>query len=229
MFQTFGNVVVTMMASIRTQLCEIAFESIFNPAVLFKDAHLDDTARKCLEVFASYGLGATQIMLANADGAFNYALSFSLFNGSGTFRISAEKLNIYFKNVRSDKDAELVSDCVAKVYENLPLPEISTTSINASAHATFSSIEEMQQYLLRYANPAKQIVAGGTIAFILCQNWPQEIRLAIEHSLVYPSGLFLSWSTSYPGKKPSREALRNLREAFNESVTKLDLTWAKAD
>ena len=50
--------------------------------------------QKCLEAFASYGLKPIQISIRSGDQTFNYELSFSLFNGNGTFRISAEKLEV---------------------------------------------------------------------------------------------------------------------------------------
>lgn len=94
---------------------------------------------------------ASQIAVRNFDGAFNYDLSFSLFNGNGTFKISAEKLDISLQNATSDKDWEIIQDCIAKIFEHVPLPEISHTIFSATAHATFPSIEAMQQYLLRFA------------------------------------------------------------------------------
>jgi hypothetical protein len=223
-----GNVFTTM-AEITTRICGVTIETLFKKAVLFKDAHCDDCSQKCLEAFASYGLRPTQIVVRSGDQTFNYDLSFSLFNGNGTFRISAEKLDVSLQNATTEKDVDIVQDCIAKVYEHVPLPEINNTSISATAHATFPSIQEMQQYLLRYANPAKQIVAGGTIAYILCQNWPEEIRLTVEKSLVYPEGLFLAWSTVHRENKISRDVLKNAKEAFENSLTKLDLTVQKTN
>ena len=227
-FTIVGNVFAAM-AEITTQIGGVTFESFFKKAVLFKDAHCDEAAEKCVEAFASYGLRPTQVPVRSGDQTFNYELSFSLFNGNGTFRISAEKLDIHFQNATSNRDSEIVADCVAKMYEHVPLPEINSTLISANTHATLSSIEEMQKYLLRYAQPEKHIVAGGVIAYILCQNWPHEIRLTVDRSLVYPAGLFLAWSTTYPENKISREALKNVKEALEESVTKLDLTFLKTN
>ena len=217
------------MAEIKTKVCGVTIESFFKKAILFKNAHCDDVPQKCLEAFASYGIKPTQIIVRSGDQTFNYDLSFSLFNGNGTFKISAEKLDISLQNATTEKDLEVVKDCIAKVYEHVPLPEINNTSISVTAHATFPSIEEMQHYLLKYANPAKQIVAGGTIAYIHCSDWAEEIRLMIDKSLVYPEGLFLMWSTVYRGNKISRDVLKNIEEAFDNSVTKLDLTFPKAN
>ena len=215
------------MAEITTKICGVAFESSFIRAMLFKDAHCDEVAQKCLEAFASYGLKPAQVNVRSGDQTYNYDLSFSLFNGSGTFRISAEKLDVVLQNATSDKDLEIVHDCIAKIYEHVPLPEIANTLISADAHATFSSAEELQQYLLKYASPTKQIVSGGVIAYVRCQNWKEEIRFAIDKSLAFPSGLFLAWSTTYRGGKPSRDVLKNVKEAFEESVAKFDLTFPK--
>lgn len=213
------------MAEITTKTCGVTFESFFKKAVLFKDAHCDEAAQKCLEAFASYGLRPTQVGIRSGDQTFNYELSFSLFNGNGTFRLSAEKLDVALQNASSDKDFEIVQDCIAKIYEHVPLPEINNTLISANAHATFVSIEELQQYLLKFVNPAKQIVSGGIIAYVHCQNWKEEIRFTIDRSLVFPTGLFLVWSTTYRGNSLSREVLKNVKEAFEEAVTKFDLSF----
>ena len=217
------------MAEITTKICGVTFESFFTNAVLFKDAHCDTIAQKSLEAFAGYGLKPTQISIRSGDQTFNYELSFSLFNGNGIFRISAEKLDVILQNATSDKDLEIVQDCVAKIYEHVPLSEMNNTLISANAHATFPSVEGFQQYLLKYANPIKQIVAGGVIAYVRCQNWKEEIRFTIDKSLAYPTGLFLAWSTTHRDGKPSREVLKNVKEAFEESVTKFDLTFPKND
>jgi len=216
------------MAEITTKTCGVTLESFFKKAVLFKDAQCDVAAQKCFEAFASYGLRPSQISVRSGDQTFNYELSFSLFNGNGTFRISAEKLDIVLQNATSDKDLEIVQDCIAKIYEHVPLQEISNTLISGNAHATFPSAEEMQQYLLKFANPGKQIISSGVIAYVRCQNWEEEIRVTIDKSLAFPTGLFLAWSTTYRDGKLSRDVLKNVKEAFAESVTKFDLVFPKS-
>lgn len=213
------------MPEITAKICGVTLESFFKKAILFKDARCDEVAQKCLEAFASYGMKASQIAVRNFDGAFNYDLSFSLFNGNGTFKISAEKLDISLQNATSDKDLEIIQDCIAKIYEHVPLPEISHTIFSATAHATFPSIEVMQQYLLRFANPAKRVVSGGIIAYVLCENWADEIRLTLDKSLAFPDGIFLTWTTTYREKKLTRDVVMRIKDIFKESVIKFDLTF----
>lgn len=215
------------MPEITTRVCGVTFESTFKSAVLFKDTHCDVAAERCLEAFAGYGLRPTQIALRSGDQAFNYDLSFSLFNGNGTFRLSSEKLHVALQNATSEKDLEIVKDCVAKAYEHLPLSEIGSTQILANAHATFATDEAWQQYLRRFANPDRQIVSGGILAYVRCQNWAEEIRLSADHSLVFPSGLFLDWSTTYRAGKPTREVIGNVATVFEDAVSKFDLTFSK--
>jgi len=222
--KAIGNVFKTM-PEIVAKICGVTVESFFKKAILFKDAHCDDVSQKCLEAFASYGMKASQIAVRNFDGAFNYDLSFSLFNGNGTFKIAAEKMDISLQNATSDKDLEIVQDCIAKIYEHVPLPEISYTIFSATAHAIFPSIEAMQQYLLRFAIPAKQVVLGGTIAYVLCEKWAEEIRLTIDKSLAFPDGIFLAWTTTYRGNKLTRDIVTRIKDVFKESVTKFDLTF----
>jgi len=215
------------MAEITTRVCGVTLESVFKKAVLFRDAQFDAVAQKSLETFGSYGLRPLQIVARSGDQAFNYDLSFSFFSGNATFRISSEKLDISLQNATSDKDLEIVQDCVAKVYEHLPLPEIGHSAVSVNAHATFRSIEEMQRYLSKYANPSMQVVVAGVTAYIRCQNWSEEIRLSIDRSLAYQEGIFLVWSTTYRGNKLSRELLKTLADVLAEAAAKVDLAFSK--
>jgi hypothetical protein len=86
------------MAELTTKICAVTFESFFTKAILFKDARCDEISQKCLEAFASYGLRSSQIAVRGGDQTFNYDLSFSLFNGNGIFKISAEKLEVSLQN-----------------------------------------------------------------------------------------------------------------------------------
>jgi hypothetical protein len=218
---------VAAMPEITAQILGVTFDSSFKTPVLFKDARCEEVAQKALEAFASYGLKPTQIGLRHRDPAFNYELSFSLFKGNANFTLSAEKLHMDFQNAVNPRDLEIIEDCVAKTYEHIPLPEIGSTFISANLHATATSADEAQKFLSARAEPERGIVSVGTLANILCKSWPQEIRLQVERSLAYPAGLFLTWATHHPGGAISREALKELGKAIEESVTKFDLAFSK--
>ncbi len=72
----------------------IAVETTFTQALPFVDANCVPIAKACLDSLSRYGLQAGQIALRRRDTAFNYELSFQLFNGNGTFKLTADKLNI---------------------------------------------------------------------------------------------------------------------------------------
>lgn len=80
---------------------------------------------------------------------------------------------------------------------------------------------------MRFANPAKQIVHGGAIVNVLCKGWPQEIRMTVERSLVFPEGIFFTWQTTFSEKKLSRDVLKTLDDACEEAAGKIDLVFAK--
>jgi hypothetical protein len=210
-------------------LAFILFESTFKNPVLFTEADCASVARKCLEAFSGYGLTPSQISVRTGDQTFNYDVSFSIFNGNGTFRFSAEKLEFSLQNATSPKDLEIVDDCVAKIYEHIPLPEIDRTSISAHCHAVFPSAEALRKFQVENADISRQIIWKGTIAYIRVENWAEEIRLMVDRSLVYTDGLFLLWTTSYRGKKISRDVLKDVRVVFVKSAEKLDLTLAAAN
>jgi hypothetical protein len=212
---------------ITTRIVNVAIESFFKKPLLHKEARYDEVAQRCWEAFSSYGLKPTQIVVRFGDLAFNHDLSFMLFNGNGTFKFTSEKVEIHLQNAVNRKDYEVVVDCITKVYEHIPLPEISHTLITASAQTTAASVDAMQQYMMRFANPAKQIVHGGAIVNVLCKGWPQEIRMTVERSLVFPEGIFFTWQTTFPEKKLSRDVLKTLDDACEEAAGKIDLVFAK--
>lgn len=212
---------------ITTKIVNVSIESFFKKPLLHKEARYDEVAQRCLEAFSSYGLKPTQIAIRFGDLAFNHDLSFMLFNGNGTFKFSSEKVEIHIQNASGQKDFEIVVDCILKVYEHIPLPEIRHTTISATEQAAAASIEVVQQYMARFADPAKQIVQGGAIAHVVCKGWPQEIRMTVEQSIVFPEGIFLTWQTTFPEKKLSRDVLKALSDACKEAAAKLDLVFPK--
>ena len=215
------------MAELSTKLLTVTIESYFKQPPLYQEAKCDEMARKALEAFASYGLKASDIFV-KAGAAFNYEVSFNLFNGNGRFRISAEKAEVHFQGATGPKDFDLVLDCITKFYQHVPLPEMSTSAISANAHSVAITVEAAQEYLSRYADPAKGIVRGGTIAIIVVDKWKEEIKLSVEQSLILPAGLFITWNTSMSGGKFSREVLNTMTDACNDAAAKLDLTFIHA-
>lgn len=212
------------MAEFSTKILTVTIESYFKQPPLFQEAKCDEIARKAFEAFASYGLKASDI-LVKAGAAFNYEVSFNLFNGNGRFRISAEKAEVHFQGATGPKDFDLVQDCIAKFYQHVPLQEISNSAISAHAHSVAISVEAAQEYLSRYANPAKGIVRGGTIAIVVVDKWKEEIKLSVEQSLILPAGLFITWNTSMSGGRFSREMLNTMTIACNDAAAKLDLIF----
>lgn len=213
------------MANLRAKQFSISIEGFVKKPVVFKDVQFEVVAQKVLEAYGSYGLRPSQITLRNGDDAFNYDISFVLFNGNGTFRISSEKLEINFQNIVTDKDFEVVADCIAKLYDHVPVPETRNLIITGHAQTVMDSIEARQGYLDTYANPEKQIHQGGTVIYTQCQDWKTEIRLLVDRSEVYPEGLFLMWTTTFWDGKLSRGILKALEDACREAAAKIDLQF----
>ena len=215
------------MTGIKTQFAEITVEAFFTTAPLLKEAMLDEIAKRSVEAFGSYGLRPAQILVRGSDQPFGFELTFSLFNGNGTFGVSSERMRFHCQNITGHKDLEVVQDCLAKCFEHLPLPEIGQTIFSGNAQTLASSIGEANDYLLKLASPANHIVQAGVVAYIRIPKWEEEIRLAVDRSVVYPGGLFLLWTTAYKGRKPSRETFKILKEALDDSIACVKLKWQK--
>src|SRR5216683_1105463 len=141
------------MAEIIKTLTAVNLDSIFKKAISLKEAQLDVVANKCLEAFSVYGLKPSQLAMRPGDLLFTYDLSFRLFNNNFTFQFTGEKLHLEFQNAGSQSDLEILGDCLAKVQEQVTMPEVGITGIAASAQAFLQSPEEVNAYLSKYSFP----------------------------------------------------------------------------
>jgi len=224
--RSVGN--VCAMAELTTKTASLKIDGFFKRAVLFKDAHCAEAAQKALDIFYGYGLRTAQIAVRNGDETYNYDLYFPLFNGNASFKISAEKVELGFQGIANAKDFEIVADCVAKFYQQVLVPEVGATNIDATAHAVTASAEARDKYLLRSADTSKQITCAGAVMYTRCKDWMEEIRVLVDRSLVFANdGLFLMWTTTFSGDKLTMELLANLEKACEEAANKLDLTFSK--
>ncbi len=213
------------MVDFKTKLLSVSFESFFKVPVVWRELRPEEVAKKCLDAYSGYGLKSNQIAQRIGDALYNYDLSFPLFNGVGTFKISSEKLEMQFQNLISDKDSEIVADCVVRMCETVTLPEVAFTTISASAHSLAESVDVLHSYLAKYSDPQKQIVLGGAIAYLRCQSWPEEIRLLVDRSLMFNEGLFLNWITNANKGKLDHKDLKSLTEVFTEAAGKLGIKF----
>jgi hypothetical protein len=205
------------------------FDIFFKTPVMYKNAHCDQAAQRAFEAFASYGLRPTHIAVRRGDEVFNFDISFPLLNGNATFKLTSEGGEIRIQNAASETDLEIVVDCVAKFYEHVPLPEINFTAISVSAQTTAPSIEAARTYLEQYANAAKGVSSAGVIAYgANVLGWPDEIRLAVDRSIMFPDGLFLVWTTRFGSSKITREVLKLADSAFRQFAENLDLEFANS-
>ncbi len=216
------------MAELTTKTAILRIDGFFKKPVLFKDAHCDETAQKSLDNFYGYGLRPPQIAVRKGDEAYNYDLFFSLFNGNGTFKILSDRIELAFQGIASAKDLEIVADCVSKFYQQVLVPEVGATNIEANAQTVAASVEERDQFLSRFADASKRITRAGAVVYVRCDKWPEEIRMLVDRSLVFLSdGLFLMWSTTFAGDKLTMELMANLENACEEAANKLGFVFKK--
>ncbi len=215
------------MTELATQNFNVTVESAYKHPVLFQDSRWSEIAKSALDTFASNGLRPGQVILRKGDEAFNYDLSFSLFNGSGTFRVSAERLEIGFQNAVSNADQELIVDCVAKFYERIPLPDLLLSYLRVYVHANLPSTDARNAFLATFAKPQKGVTSGGLIAYVLSDKWKEEFRITLDRSVVFPAGIFLTWETRLVGERLTRGLLTALSDACEDAAQRLDLVFKK--
>jgi len=215
------------MTEIKTQMFSVTAESSYRQPVLFEESRWGEIAKAALNTFASNGLRADQITVRRGDEAFNYEISFSLFNRNGTFRIWPERLEVAFQNAVSAADEEVIVDTVVKFYERLPLPEIRSTKLLVYVHANLESIEARSKFLAAFGRAERQIVSGGVIAYVISEKWKEEFRVTIDRSFVHAAGIFLSWESQIIGSPLTREKLVMFAEACEDVTRRFDLVFKK--
>jgi len=216
------------MLELTTRLVEVLLQTHFKKPVLNRDAHYDNVALKCWEAYSSYGLTPTDIKVQTGDIGFNHQLFFQLFNGNGTFKVTAEKAEVFLKNAVGRSDFDIIVDCINKFYGQVPLPEYTHTAVTASAHSQ-TTPDEYKKYMAQFTNPEKKIIHGGAIVHALCEGWPSPIRMTMEPSVVYSDAIFFTWQTTLVESKVMPAALELLNKACDDAAAKMDIVFAKTE
>jgi len=212
--------------ALTTQFLNLTMESQFAMPVAFRQANATKIAYRFLEKFAGYGLRSSAITQDVGDALFNYGVIIQLFNGSANFALRAEKFTANFQNLRTDEDLNIVFDCLVKSHESLFDRKIVANDLQAHIHAVFPQEGEREKFLARYAQPDKGIQSAGLVVYGRSDPWQREIRLQVERSNLFPTGLFVSLQTAHEGLI-SRHIIDDISKACGTLLEKTGLTFTK--
>lgn len=210
------------MPELKIETFAIAIEGTFAKPVPFLEAQCDVLAKACLEKFGVYRLQPTQISVRRRDQVFNYDLSFQLFNGNGTFKISADRFSINLQNGRGKDDYNIMTHCISAFYEVIPIAILSFSTITATGHTLMVSPDSVQKYFSEFRNDKVSSTLTGVIGTPVHKPWPHKMKLMLEESALYPNGLFFSFVTDYPAKI-SQQIVEQMVEAVGACFAHFNL------
>ena len=163
-----------------------------------------------------------QVWQRQGDQLFDYELSFSLFNGLGQFRLSAERFSVNLQNARGERDVQVILECLVRAAQCVGSNDSCKLNIQANSHAIFESESQCNAFFANFANPSQGIIDGGRIIFVREEGWVSPVRLTAERSLGFKEGVFLVFSTERTGIA-HLETFQQIADTFGKALQKLDL------
>jgi len=202
----------------------ISLTSWFTDVIPFRESGIESISRKVLVRFGGYGIRPADLFQRVGDRLFDYDLSFSLFNRSSSFRINAEGINVAFHNARDEKDAGIIADCLLGLLECLSKRQIREHRLETFLHASLSSAEERNTFLVSLGSRESKLVSGGSVFYLPAREHRGESRLVVERSVLLADGVFLNWGVPFT-QKLTQDVLSKLSADFKYLAGEIGLDF----
>lgn len=201
--------------------------SWFAEAVPFPEAGLAATAKKILLRFGGYGLRPAEIVQREGDKLFDYDLTFTLFNRSGSFRLASEGNYTSFQNAKDSNDANVIADCLLGICETLSERRMREHRLEVFVHASLPSVVERDSFLARLGPTARKLPVVGCILNFPPSGSFGDGRFLVDRSLMFPDAVFLNWSIQFM-QSPSKEIFAEAEATFKQLSLELGLEFPKS-
>jgi hypothetical protein len=213
------------MIELTTQVIGVTIDSSFVQARPFSKERLDQFCLGALDSFKDNGLSPEHIALRTTDLLFGYELSFGLFGGYATFRLTSERLFLAFENVANRDALKTVAETASKAHSLFEDTDFLEHTIRIAAHMLFRDEQQRKNASSVLEDRTRQIEFLGRLAHVRIPEWPETIRLEIDRSIFYPPGLFMSWNSKWRGKVDV-ETLSRAAKALELAANRLDFDIA---
>lgn len=195
------------MFDLKPHMVALVIESAFvRPRPFSKDS-LDKFVLKALEIFQRQGMRPEHLSLQTTDILFNYFLAASIPQKGVNIQASGTHFVLNVQNIILDPGAAYFAEFIEKAYSLFPEDDFNEHSLRFSAHASFSDLQQQIDAHKTLADPANNIEFLGRLAHFNVPNWQGPIRLEIDRSLFFDSGLFMTWNSFFKGKLETKTAL----------------------
>jgi hypothetical protein len=211
------------MFNVRNQELGLSLQSYFFPVLPYSELNPSVFGLKILKNFQDYGLHPNGIYLLKGNELFTHEMGFKLFANRANFQIHSDKMDISFEHARTQKDIDVVFDCVLKMIGCLPEGRTKSHTISVTSHSVFDNKNLRNLFFGKFKNEAAKIQDGGVIAYSNSGPGDHEIRLLIERSQLNPeTGVFVAWTLNFLGDL-NLDLLRGIQVSFRDLSDRFDL------
>lgn len=211
------------MLQVRNISVDTTLDAPFRTCVPFDSANLKGVALKALERLGKFELRPNHFSHRVGDQLFDYTLSFTLFNGQASVRLTSDRLFARIQGAKNQKDLDIVvetllvsADCIESTIDQFTLA--------STAHAAFDIEAEGEGYLRSFVDQTNHIIGGGRVVFVQHPDWELPVRVAVEKSAFMDKAVFLTWNTEYKGSV-SLENLKIIADRFGKSASSIGLSY----
>jgi hypothetical protein len=210
------------MIQVRNQNLSVTLEAFFHKPAPYDSGRFKSIAESALEKYGEFGLRCGQVWQRQGDQLFDYELSFTLFNGQGQFRLSAERFSLNFQNARGERDVQIILECMVRAAQCVGASDSCKLNLQAASHAIFDNEGQCAAFFANFADASRGIIDGGRIIFVREEGWMSPVRLSVERSVAFKEGAFLALSTERTSVA-NLETFRQIADTFGKALDRLEL------
>lgn len=194
---------ILVMTPTEIQAFGTTVEIRFGHAIALLEAELSKFSARLQDANSGFGLSSEQIRLRHSDILYGYELVASFFGGNAILTRNAELVRLTLTGGRTKSDLSVITQTVENFCKMVEMAPETIGTVTMHAHASFSSATSAQEYFAQYKpkdftdSSDTKLRSGGVIGFLRSTQWPYEIRTAIEPSLSFQDGAFVSFNSVF--------------------------------
>jgi hypothetical protein len=204
------------MFDVQTLNFGVSVESLFQKPVSLREAQPEICAEKLVALLHSWNLKATRLALHKRDPLYAYEFDFAVYGESAKIILNSERFNLSFANGRTQADLQTIANGLVGFSECFPLPANSFITANLHAHAGFDSSAKYKEYISGFGFSDVNVELSGAIAHLKTKDWAESIRFQIDRSELFPSSLFLCWTTKLKNWPITLEVINDIKKSTDE-------------
>jgi hypothetical protein len=228
------------MFKARVRLFGATWESVFPRPIPLARIAIDRVAEGLLDGLSPIGITPDQIALVKSNDLFGYELRFPMFRGNGAYSLNSQRLHLDFMNAVGPADVTTIIDTILKCLRPIDLPRGTKYNVSIGRQCEFVSPGDFEGFLATQGAKwsSRAVKQAGAILHVVLPEWPTEIIITIERSILITAGVWIHTRTIFDMPEPedqqsnqlksrTAEALRGVSDIFEKAVSEcnLELVW----